>query len=117
ASAAASGAGGASFTCFAFAGRLVCFLPTVVFFAASPVSNPAATRIFCTGSVGCAPLESQRFTRSSLRLIVDGSLRGSYVPISSIKRPLRGDRESAATTRYVGCFVLPIRIRRSLTGI
>src|SRR5690606_41383327 len=31
-------------------------------------------------------------------------------------RPSRGDRESAATTRYVGCFFLPIRMRRSLTA-
>src|SRR5207237_8740322 len=31
-------------------------------------------------------------------------------------RPLRGERESAATTRYVGCFVLPIRMSRSFTA-
>src|SRR5574338_1418281 len=34
-----------------------------------------------------------------------------------MNRPLRGDRESAATTRYVGCFFLPIRMRRSLTAM
>src|SRR5207253_2501157 len=33
-----------------------------------------------------------------------------------MNRPLRGERESAATTRYVGCFVLPIRMSRSLTA-
>src|SRR5688500_6753662 len=33
-----------------------------------------------------------------------------------MNRPLRGERESAATTRYVGCFFLPIRIRRSFTA-
>src|SRR5262245_34097404 len=33
-----------------------------------------------------------------------------------MNRPLRGERESAATTRYVGCLVLPIRISRSLTA-
>src|SRR5437764_9642809 len=35
----------------------------------------------------------------------------------SMKRPSRGERESAATTRYVGCFFLPMRLRRSLTAI
>src|SRR5689334_15510447 len=33
-----------------------------------------------------------------------------------MNRPLRGDRESAATTRYVGCLVLPIRMSRSFTA-
>src|SRR5205085_6050679 len=33
-----------------------------------------------------------------------------------MNRPLRGERESAATTRYVGCFVLPIRMSRSFTA-
>src|SRR5689334_3882184 len=34
-----------------------------------------------------------------------------------MNRPSRGERPSAATTRYVGCLVLPIRIRRSFTAI
>src|SRR5436309_14069466 len=34
----------------------------------------------------------------------------------SMNRPSRGDRLSAATTRYVGCFFFPIRIRRSFTA-
>src|SRR5437867_13393487 len=34
----------------------------------------------------------------------------------SMKRPSRGERASAATTRYVGCFFLPMRLRRSLTA-
>src|SRR5688500_4686311 len=34
----------------------------------------------------------------------------------SMNRPLRGERASAATTRYVGCFFLPIRMRRSFTA-
>src|SRR5215204_4630042 len=34
-----------------------------------------------------------------------------------MKRPSRGDRLSAATTRYDGCLVLPTRIRRSFTAI
>src|SRR4051794_9924505 len=38
------------------------------------------------------------------------------MPTISMNRPLRGERESAATTRYVGCFVLPIRMSRSLTA-
>src|SRR5438270_797338 len=33
-----------------------------------------------------------------------------------MNRPFRGERESAATTRYVGCFVLPIRMSRSFTA-
>src|ERR1044071_4021083 len=33
-----------------------------------------------------------------------------------MKRPSRGDRASAATRRYVGCFFLPIRMRRSFTA-
>src|SRR5260221_10846079 len=32
-------------------------------------------------------------------------------------RPSRGDRASATTTRYVGCFVLPTRIKRIFTAI
>src|SRR4029453_11285887 len=48
--------------------------------------------------------------------IDEGSGRGAYTPTISMNRPSRGDRESAATTRYVGCFFLPMRIRRSLTA-
>src|ERR1700687_2996233 len=33
-----------------------------------------------------------------------------------MNRPSRGERASAATTRYVGCLVLPIRMRRSFTA-
>src|SRR5258708_321876 len=33
-----------------------------------------------------------------------------------MSRPSRGERLSAATTRYVGCLVFPIRIRRSFTA-
>src|SRR4051794_24737638 len=33
-----------------------------------------------------------------------------------MNRPSRGDRLSVATTRYVGCFFLPMRIRRSFTA-
>src|SRR5262245_21099038 len=34
-----------------------------------------------------------------------------------MKRPSRGDRESAATIRYCGCLVLPTRVRRSFTAM
>src|SRR5690349_1348286 len=34
----------------------------------------------------------------------------------SMKRPSRGDRPSATTTRYVGCFFLPTRMRRIFTA-
>src|SRR6476646_8581145 len=34
----------------------------------------------------------------------------------SMMRPSRGDRASATTTRYVGCFFLPTRIRRIFTA-
>src|SRR3954471_13378249 len=34
-----------------------------------------------------------------------------------MNRPSRGARDSAATTRYVGCFFLPIRMRRSFTTV
>src|SRR3954454_18967288 len=33
-----------------------------------------------------------------------------------MNRPSRGDRPSAATRRYVGCFFFPIRIRRSFNA-
>src|SRR4051794_27447519 len=34
-----------------------------------------------------------------------------------MNRPSRGERPSAATTRYVGCLVLPMRMSRSFTAI
>ena len=34
-----------------------------------------------------------------------------------MKRPSRGERESAATMRYCGCLVLPTRVRRSFTAM
>src|SRR5215471_5154020 len=49
-------------------------------------------------------------------LTTDGSCRGWYCPMISMKRPSRGLRPSATTTRYVGCFFLPTRIRRILTA-
>src|SRR5690606_28864712 len=34
-----------------------------------------------------------------------------------MNRPSRGERASAATMRYWGCFFLPTRVRRSLTAM
>src|SRR5207237_3780142 len=68
-----------------------------------------------TCSVGWAPLRSHSSARSLLMSTRGGSSRGPYFPMISTKRPSRGDRASATTTRYVGCFFLPIRIRRILT--
>ena len=35
------------------------------------------------------------------------SARGTYVPMASMNRPSRGERLSATTIRYVGCFFFP----------
>src|SRR5437764_3868560 len=68
-----------------------------------------------TCSVGWAPLRSHSSARSLSISTRGGSSLGPYFPMISTKRPSRGDRASATTTRYVGCFFLPIRIRRILT--
>src|SRR5207253_421469 len=69
----------------------------------------------CTCSVGWAPLRSHASARSLSMSTRGGSSRGPYFPMISTKRPSRGDRASATTTRYVGCFFLPIRMRRIFT--
>jgi hypothetical protein len=56
-------------------------------------------RIFATCSVGCAPCCNQCTIRSVSTEIFDGSWRGSYWPRISMKRPSRGERASATTTR------------------
>src|SRR5207245_8813988 len=66
---------------------------------------------FSTCSVGRAPLRSQPTALSLSMFTRDGSALGSYVPRISMNRPSRGERPSAATTRYVGCLVFPIRIK------
>jgi hypothetical protein len=50
-----------------------------------------------TVSVGCAPFRSQSMALSRLSVTVAGLVRGLYVPTWSIKRPSRGERESATT--------------------
>jgi hypothetical protein len=69
-----------------------------------------------TVSVGRAPVLSQWNTRASFVSITIGSLRGSYRPTTSRKRPLRAVRESAATMWYIGIFFLPIRRKRNRTA-
>ncbi len=52
-----------------------------------------------TGSVGCAPTESQCCTRSEFTSMNEGSAFGWYLPISSMARPSRLVRASATTIR------------------
>jgi hypothetical protein len=60
---------------------------------------PEISSSFCTRSVGWAPSRSH-FSALSLSMVtVDGSRRGLYWPTISMKRPSRGERLSAATTR------------------
>ncbi len=61
--------------------------------------SPVIFRIAATGSVGCAPTESQYCARSESTSMSEGSWVGWYLPISSIARPLRLVRESATTMR------------------
>ena len=57
--------------------------------------SPVISKIFLTGSVGCAPTDSQCWARSELTSMNDGSAFGWYLPISSIARPSRLVRASA----------------------
>src|SRR4051812_22906057 len=70
-----------------------------------------------TCGVGWAPLLSHSRIRSSFRRIVDGSVCGLYWPIVSMKRPSRGERWSATTTRQIGFFLLPTRVSLTRTLI
>src|SRR5512142_446158 len=70
----------------------------------------------CTGSLGCAPTESQYCARSELTSISEGSSLGWYTPMYSIARPSRLVRESATTMRYCGLRILPIRRSRIFTA-
>src|SRR5919112_5256969 len=70
-----------------------------------------------TCGVGWAPLLSQSRIRSSLRRIVDGSVCGLYWPTVSMKRPSRGERWSATTTRQIGSFLPPTRVSLSRTAM
>src|ERR671933_882649 len=70
-----------------------------------------------TCGVGWAPLLSHSRIRSSFRRIVDGSVCGLYWPTVSMKRPSRGERWSATTTRQIGSFLPPTRVSLSRTAI
>ena len=52
-----------------------------------------------TVSEGCAPFANHCNANSSLIETSAGFNSGLYVPIVSMKRPSRGERESATTTR------------------
>ena len=78
--------------------------------------TPVVARSFCTCSVGCAPLRSHASAESASMETRDGSSRGAYWPMISMNRPSRGERPSATTTRYVGCFFFPTRMRRIFTA-
>src|ERR687892_1464904 len=70
-----------------------------------------------TVPLGWAPRSSQCCKRSSSITIVEGSVCGLYCPIVSMKRPSRGERWSATTTRQIGFFLLPTRVSRTRTDI
>src|SRR5919107_4481472 len=70
-----------------------------------------------TCGVGWAPLLSHSRIRSSFRRIVDGSVCGLYWPTVSMKRPSRGERWSATTTRQIGSFLPPTRVSLSRTAM
>ena len=61
--------------------------------------SPVISRILRTGSVGCAPTESQCCARSEFTSMNEGSAFGWYLPISSMARPSRLVRASATTIR------------------
>src|SRR3954451_21759179 len=78
---------------------------------------PWVFRSLRTWGVGCAPLDSHSRIRSSLRTIVEGSVCGLYWPTVSMKRPSRGERWSATTTRQIGSFLAPTRVSLSRTAM
>src|SRR3954452_12107750 len=78
---------------------------------------PWVLRSLRTCGVGCAPFASQSRIRSSFRRIVEGSVCGLYWPTVSMKRPSRGERWSATTTRQIGSFLPPTRVSLSRTAM
>src|SRR5215217_4963031 len=78
---------------------------------------PCVFRSLRTWGVGCAPLASHSRIRSSLRTIVEGCVCGLYWPTVSMKRPSRGERWSATTTRQIGSFLPPTRVSLSRTAM
>src|SRR4051794_35591683 len=77
---------------------------------------PWVLRSLRTWGVGWAPLASHSRIRSSLRTIVEGWVWGLYWPTFSMKRPSRGERWSATTTRQIGSFLPPTRVSLSRTA-
>ena len=61
--------------------------------------TPSFERMLRTVSEGCAPLDNQSKTKSSFKTTSAGSFKGLWVPTVSMKRPSRGERESATTIR------------------
>src|ERR671925_1153105 len=78
---------------------------------------PWVFRSLRTCGVGWAPFASQSRIRSSSRQIVDGEVCGLYWPTVSMKRPSRGERWSATTTRQMGSFLPPTRVSLSRTAM
>jgi hypothetical protein len=84
------------FATFGFGRR---FRPASVLVLANSSHTPVAVRSFCTCSVGWAPCASHASAFSPSMSMNDGSWRGAYLPMISMKRPSRGERPSATTTR------------------
>ncbi len=78
-------------------GAAVFSVPSVPGRSLNFCQSPVISRIFFTGSVGCAPTDSQCCARSELTSMNEGSAFGWYLPISSIARPSRLVRASATT--------------------
>ena len=81
------------------AGALVRRVPSAPGSPLNFCQSPVIFRIVITGSVGCAPTDSQCCARSELTSMNDGSSFGWYLPISSMARPSRLVRASATTIR------------------
>src|SRR5262249_55471567 len=64
--------------------------------------SPVISSSLRTGSVGCAPTDSQYWARSESTSMREGSSLGGYLPISSIARPSRLVRAAATVIRYNG---------------
>src|SRR3954453_4120095 len=78
---------------------------------------PCVFRSLRTCAVGWAPFDSHSRIRSSFRTIVDGCVWALYWPTVSMKRPSRGERWSATTTRQIGSLLPPTRVSLSRTAM
>jgi hypothetical protein len=86
------------FLVFELVARVV-FVAHLAFAAMCCSHAPEMVRRRCTCSVGWAPLRSQSSALSLSMSTRGGSSRGPYFPMISTKRPSRGERASATTTR------------------